>query len=1079
MGMWQSSNPGSRWTTSSIIALLLAGIALQADGADVSGSDGAVGTNVTIMSGSFEGGVGGLTQENDADSFANGGSGFRAIGNTTVSNGTFQGGDGGIAVSYKRAISANGGSGLLLLEGDSTIYDGIFAGGAAGSVATNIFGPELPGQAGAGVELRAMPGGTASLSIYGGIIQDGIKIGADTNAMVSLHLSTDTTVSGALVKQGGGTLGIRDWQAGTLQHVQMLEGTVALTNRYVLEAGGLVDLVNAGTEFQALEGMVVDGMLSSVAGSVVNVYSNMTVSGTIFGTVQLSGASGNTLVLRQGANVANATFSGNGTMDRLQLLQGGTYSEASLGMDTRYRGFERVELSTSADAWLLTTADIGRTGFTVDGGSGSGDLLAMAQGGTYAKNDFDTAHNTGFEFFGLSAFNDVWVADATDLTLGTHLDARGGVDEIDFSNRQVGSALIGPSAYYRNFEGIRLSAGNDIWSAAQDYSQLDFINASTGVDTLSYASFSSVDTNASEMGAASYFRGFEQVALTGAADTWHVTGLDGTLSSVDALGGLDTLSVAEVREWSAADALRYTGFEILDVTGGVLAISASQPLQFDQVRVSSGEIAIHAGASIATAYYGQESNTTFRFEATTNAVGTLPAGLLADTASFATGSVFQFYNTRINDFAVFNRYTNLVVDADMLIIGGATNSTDLTPLVIDESLISVKDLYVDVVNHSIYAIFDRRSLTVQAGVASNTPLGSILVEIDALKTPEADAMLSFINDNNISGEELADELSHVYQRNLSAPSLAFHQRNELLRQLRHRTADFRLQYCPAAAPPGAQGPRQGESHMAAWMKGYGSLGSGNGESVYNAYDVTLMGSILGVDASFGEWLLGCAGGVFSSGMAFENNDDLSAFGFHGSLYASHGVDGFFVESSLSASMASMESTLGSLFDVSSSYGSSDFFGYLGSGLILEDGPFRLVPDLGIAVNQYNQDGFTDSSDNIVPTEVDTYSKLGAQVQAGLAGSLYRKWRGKAIRASLKARWLHELVEADEQLEYRLFGGTEPHEYAVLSPSINMVDVGFGLSAQINRTLSLGLEVDYLVSSDFEAYHVDAGLIFGF
>ena len=307
----------------------------------------------------------------------------------------------------------------------------------------------------------------------------------------------------------------------------------------------------------------------------------------------------------------------------------------------------------------------------------------------------------------------------------------------------------------------------------------------------------------------------------------------------------------------------------------------------------------------------------------------------------------------------------------------------------------------------------------------------------------------------------------------------FHQRNELLRQLRNRTEDFRMQYRPEAEPQGAQGPRQDESRLAAWMKGYSSLGSGNRDSVYNAYDVSLMGSILGVDASFGEWLLGCAGGVFSSGMAFENNDDLSAIGFHGSLYASHGMDGFFVESSLSASMASMESTLGSRFDVSSTYGSSDFIGYVGSGLVLKDGPFRLVPSLGMAVNQYSQDGFTDSSDNIVPTEVEAYSKLGAQVQAGLAGSLYRKWAGKAIRASLKARWLHELMEVDEQLEYRLVGGTEPHEYAVVSPAINMVDVGFGLSAQINRTLSLGLEVDYLLSSEFKAYHVDAGFVFGF
>jgi hypothetical protein len=1045
--------------------------------ADANGADGFVGTNVTVSSGSFAGMGGGFTQEYAADASANGGAGFSGFGNTTVSNGSFSGGDGGYALSFQGSTSADGGSGLLLHEGNSTLYGGTFVGGVAGLVATNPAYAGVLGQDGAGVEINTTSGSASSLSILGGDIQSGIKIDAGTNAMVSLHVSTNASISGKLIKQGGGTLGIRDWQAGTLQQMELQNGTIALTNRYVLQAGGLVRLAAAGTELQALDGMVVDGTLSGVAGSVVTVYSNMTISGTVSGTVQMSSASGNTLVLQAGGDVAGATFSGNGALDRLQLAQAGTYSAASLGMGSRFSGFERVELSAAADIWQLTSADLARTGFIVDAGGGSGDLLAMAQAGTYDLGDFDTTHNTGFELFGLSTYNDVWIAGAADSSLG-YLDARGGVDEVDFSNGPVASSAIGATAFYRNFEGIRLSSGNDTWLATNAYSQLDFINANGGIDTLSYAGGPAVSTNALAMGSSAYYRGFEQVALTGAGDTWQLTEQDAGLSRVDALSGVDVLSITDARTWSSADAARYNGFETLALNGASLGINSAQPLGFGDIRLNGATLDISANATVVADHYYQDAASVFRFMANTNDVGTVAAGLQAGIATFETNSTFQFY-TPVSSFARHTRYTNMVVEAGMLIIGSETNTTDLSALALDESLLVVKNWYVGEDESSIYTIFDRRSLAEAAGVESNTPLGSILLEIDTLPTPEADAMLTFIDQSGMTQAELANNLSQVYERSIASPRLASHQRNEMLGQVLNRTASFRLSNPEQPVPEGAAGPAAAEPVLAWWLKGYGSLGTGSDAPPYHAYDMTLFGSMVGIDRSAGDLLYGLAAGVFAADMAFDNQDDLSSTGFNGSLYASLGRGEFFIESSASFALASMQATSGSRFDVASDYGSSDMIGYLGLGTTLRDEWFVLVPELAVVVNQYSQDAFTDSSDNSVPAEVEAYSHLGIQTRLGLTSYLHRQWSGKDVRFSLKGKWMHELNETEDRVSFTLLGGSEQHDLAVLSPAVDLFEVGFGVDVQVNRALALEVAVDYLFGSGYAASHVDAGVVVGF
>lgn len=1037
----------------------------------VDGADGLVVTNGVIAGGTYVGGLGDAIIVARGDVSADGGAGVLAFGNTTVIDGAFVGGDGGRPLSFDGHLSADGGAGLSVHEGSTTVLGGSFSGGAAGFVYTNYNDSGTVGEQGVGIQSTTGSGDYSSLTILGGAISNGIRIAADGDALASLHVSTNAVIEGPLIKTGSGTLALRDWEEGTLQQIAVEGGRVNVTNRYVLESDGEISLHADGAVFQALDGMEVHGSLEGISGSVFLIHSNLTLSGTVAASVELTGIDGNILLLQGGADVADATFAGNGLVDRLQLTRPGTYSAASLGMGSRFVDFEQVALSSEADVWELTSADLLRTDFSVDGGDGSDDMLAMAQGGTYDLTAFNLDHNTGFELFGLSTSADAWIAGTNDAVLG-YIDARSGIDQLDFSAHRVASAAIGDSGTYRNFEGIRLSAGNDTWNAGANYSQMDFINAYNGLDTLSYAGLAAVSTNSLDMGPSAFYRGFERVALTSFGDIWSVGAGDVLLDRIDGAGGDDLLKVIGNHAWTALDSARYLGFEQLLVEGGTLSVGG-EPLVFDDVQLSESALRIGSGSTVVAGTYFQDSTSLLWFTASTN-TPSAGAGLTAALAVIETNATVRF-DVPVADFARHERYTNLVVDAGTLVLAGETNAFNLDALVLDESLLVARDWYVGDDGSSIFAVFDRRSLLETAGVESNTPLGSVLVEIDTLPTEEADRMLSFIDKSGMTPGELVDNLAMVYERSIASPRLAGAMRAAALQQMLDRTEIFRLEQMLRRQPEGASGPPSASSELAGWFKGVVGMGTSDADG----YDQSLFGTAFGLDRCKGPLLLGVSAGYLQGRMDFENNDELSAPGYYASLYASLGTEGPFVESSLSYCTSEMTYGSGSRFDLGSSYNVRDVVFHLGTGYLLKDEGVLLVPNAAITVNQFSQAGFTDESINAVPTMVEPYDYLGMQGRIGISGVLNREFAKMDWLANVRFQWLHEFIEGDDRLGYALLGGADEHSFAVLMPSMDLADIGVNLQCRINRALSVQAAFDYLFSDLHSAYHVGMGLIYSF
>ena len=1196
-----------------------------------------VSTNDAVISGgSFIGNDGGVSLGDDFTLLIDPASinGLNASGSMIISNGTFVGGDGDL---FSFAVHS-GGSGLQLTDGTTAVHGGNFEGGSAASAAYAD---------GFGIQLNVSAASNGVLSIFGGTITDGVSIAVGENGTAEYHTTTSAAISGGVEKSGSGTLLIKDWQAGTLQELEVAGGSVLFTNRYVLGAGGSVSLSGASAVLVASNGLAVAGQFNGVSGSTVQVYSDMTLSGTLSGAfdVELMSMT-NSITLQDGYALGNTTFYGtNSAADSLQIETAGTYNagSGSLGMGTTFREFEHVQLSDSgADIWELTTSDITRTSFTVDGGVGGGDMLAMAVAGTYAQTDFNTNLNTGFEVYGLSSFDDTWTAASNDVVLAV-IDGRSGEDALDFGAYKVASGDIGAGRLYQNFEGALLAGGTDIWSSTNDYSQLDYLDADNGSWTLSYADETAgVTTNAQQMGAAAFYRNFQGVELTafddtwevtdgenglalidagggtntlqlgnsvtdsraenigagelyqnfqqvdlqGGADTWTVTSGDtglfwvdggsavdtlshagesaGTFSSVDmganglyrsfeqvvltagtdtwnvstndaaaglqsvnAGAGADTLSYADyegtVASFSKAahvDGL-YTGFETVELTGGndqwdyantdgSLKVDAgggtANLLNVDSFSLTGSEVGDYSGfetlrlvngatltstdnASLGvnnlqlqngatlvlgdtllalSGSYTQDGSSMLTMNAQTNLAS---ARLMANQVTFSPGTQIRFLSETPADYSVVNRYTNRVAQASANL-----NVGSLDTLLQAVSPFEIKNWYEE--DNSLFAIFDRRSLT-DAANGFNVPNGSklkrILTEVDTLKSDEASRMVNFV----FAGNNSVVELAKAYDRTVALPRTMSHQRQSMLRTIGLRTGERRMLLSAGGGARGPAGPPRNQKGSSLWMKGYSAIGTAAEDGDREGYDLSGRGAVIGLDRTFGELVLGVAGGTFNQTMTMDSSGSYSGAGTHATVYASHGIEGWFFETSASLSSASLAFESDGAFEVDADYTATDLIFRLGTGYIMRNERSSWTPEVGLVVNMYSQDAVTDNSVNSVPVELDALSQMGFQMQLGLTGAFRRNFIGRELLTQLKVRWMNSLGIVDEEIDFQLSGGGDSYQMPLLTPAKSLIEIGVGTQLRMNRSFSLLLGFDYEFGGGYSANRLNAGLRYNF
>ena len=109
-------------------------------------------------------------------------------------------------------------------------------------------------------------------------------------------------------------------------------------------------------------------------------------------------------------------------------------------------------------------------------------------------------------------------------------------------------------------------------------------------------------------------------------------------------------------------------------------------------------------------------------------------------------------------------------------------------------------------------------------------------------------------------------------------------------------------------------------------------------------------------------------------------------------------------------------------------------------------------------------------------EFDRWS-LRASIGASLA---YEQALGSmVVKPEVRGYWLHEYNAREEEIGYRLIGGSGNHSYKLRSPDEDVLELGFGLELLFADRLKLTFDLDAELSEFYEGYSASGRLAYEF
>ena len=747
-----------------------------------------------------------------------------------------------------------------------------------------------------------------------------------------------------------------------------------------------------------------------------------------------------------------------------------TASAISNGVSSGYyRGFDKVELTSFDDTWNIIDSE--ENGLSlIDGGQGTNAIKVVSPGLLINSARIGSKY-LNFDHIILSDSNDSWNVTDNDSSL-SWIDAGLGVGYLNFGIESTtnNSFSIGDNRLYRNFDAVQLSGGNDIWLASTNDLSLGNIAGQSGTDTLSLVNYEAEVENFSKAWTEPRYSTFENVILTPNDNTWIYSGEDSIFNSVDGSGGNDILLVQNNLSWTLQDAIRYQDFETLKIQNSTLSfVSYNLGDDIGNLILENNSIVdLEDGSLSDLNIYSQNSGSILKMNVQTNLSSS--ARLEAVHLEFNPSSSVQFFGDT-GSFAVGDRYTNYLGQASSSIDVNDDNLFDNNPGSID-----VKSWFLE--NDGLYVIFDRRSLTNQL-FGFSVPRGSqtekILTEIDSLQTADASRMADLIFSDTFS----LNDLNKVYSRTVALPRAMSHQRNGVLRAITERANERRISLSNFNKPIGVNGPIANQAGMSFWSKGYSANGTASADSNIEGYDLSGVGTIFGLDYAAKKYVAGIAAGMTSQTMKMDSSGEYTGSGTHFTGYMSYGVDGWFIESSASLANSSLDFVSAGAFDLKTNYSANDFTVYLGAGYLMKGETSSWIPEIGFVLNNYNQDNTQDVSQEIVATNLDDLAETSLQMRLGLTGGFKQDLVGRELLTQVKLRWLNTVGVSEEEIDFRLSGGSNVYQTPILNAAKSIVEFGVGTQLRMNRSFSLLMGFDYEVGGGYSANRLSAGVRYSF
>ncbi|MDF7801029.1 autotransporter domain-containing protein [Pontiellaceae bacterium B1224] len=482
---------------------------------------------------------------------------------------------------------------------------------------------------------------------------------------------------------------------------------------------------------------------------------------------------------------------------------------------------------------------------------------------------------------------------------------------------------------------------------------------------------------------------------------------------------------------------------------------------YNQNTGSGSGLEIASGALVEVDSYYQGSGA--KLTIMTDSSGTNVGHLAASEAEFESGAMVGV--DAVSRLTIDQSYTNSIITAGTLIVGGVTNGTSLAALSGSGGSIVYYDLSLED-GTNIVAVYSRRSLVDSGEADSGAILDEISDEIDEMASAGNAAASNQLEILNLmSASEVTAQMNQLYSYGIPT-----YQHNQALfgglDQALTRGVSFHDKSPVGVYGPAPHNPDQG---FQPWIDVYGGFGNRDQSGNYdNGYDSSVYGTVIGVDRAFGELLVGLAGGYAGSLIKGENGDESDASTAYGILYASYGTRQWFADLSLGLGSTSMDNTSGTAFDVASSADASQAAVYAGIGyeMFNEDSGTVVRPLLALQSSLFSQDAYTETATTAVAKDVDGYDRWSLQSVMGAEIIAPKSGLNVDFETQLRAYWLHEYNDDTEVVDYTLVGSSQIGQFEMRAPESDLALLGIGFVAKLENRLQLRADIDGQIGKDY-------------
>lgn len=294
---------------------------------------------------------------------------------------------------------------------------------------------------------------------------------------------------------------------------------------------------------------------------------------------------------------------------------------------------------------------------------------------------------------------------------------------------------------------------------------------------------------------------------------------------------------------------------------------------------------------------------------------------------------------------------------------------------------------------------------------------------------------------------------------------SIHLSQQINRQIAARGTEYRSMNEFAASAPavgstaslfGAAGPRNDEKKdVQGWIRIYGGSASRDTSGDFSAYDSGNWGTLIGLDKSFGNMLVGLAGGYARADLD-SNSYDANIDTYYGSLYSTYGGEHLFIDLALTYGVADTKESNADMEDATFKSDLISLYAGTGWGFEIAD-KILLTPDASLLLTDYAQDAYKRTAGTI--QDYDTTSLQGALgVNISTVHQLDWLSQGLAFIPELRFHYIHEFETDPEFFNYTIGGVTD--SFGVRPRVENMAHIGLGFDVWSWEHQNTKLEIDY-------------------